>query len=95
MRREISPALKVITPLKFNHDVVVPKGRIPQLFELVAGLRAKHRLRIPCFGHVGDGNIHVNIMVEMALMKGVKQAFDPHGIMNPGKIFPGEGTQEP
>jgi glycolate oxidase len=137
VRREISPSLKVITPLKFNHDVVVPKARIPELFELVDVLRERYRLRIPCFGHVGDGNIHVNIMVtpgdedeirraheaegdlfrgvvalegsisgehgigfakkkymllelsqdEIDLMKRVKAAFDPHGILNPGKMF--------
>jgi glycolate oxidase len=63
VRRELSYALKTITPLKFNHDVVVPKGRIPQLFALVERLRREYRLRIPCFGHAGDGNIHVNIMV--------------------------------
>jgi glycolate oxidase len=63
VRRELSPALKTITPIKFNHDVVVPKGRIPQLFELVERLKQDFRLRIPCFGHAGDGNIHVNIMV--------------------------------
>ena len=56
-------SLRTITPLKVNHDVVVPKGRIPQLFELVDGLKREYRLRIPCFGHAGDGNIHVNIMV--------------------------------
>ena len=63
VRREISPSLKVITPMKVNHDVVVPKARVPQLFDLVARLRKDYGLRIPCFGHVGDGNIHVNIMV--------------------------------
>jgi glycolate oxidase len=63
VRRELSPSLKTITPLKFNHDVVVPKGRIPQLFDLVNRLKRDYRLRIPCFGHAGDGNIHVNIMV--------------------------------
>jgi glycolate oxidase len=63
VRRELSPSLRVITPLKFNHDVVVPKGRIPQLFQLVERLKRDYRLRIPCFGHAGDGNIHVNIMV--------------------------------
>ena len=137
VRRELSPSLKTITPIKFNHDVVVPKGRIPELFELVERIKAEYRLRIPCFGHAGDGNIHVNIMVndveeeirraheaervlfegvvalegsisgehgigfaksqflpielsaeEIALMKRVKQAFDPLGILNPGKIFP-------
>ena len=63
VRRELSPSLKMISPIKFNHDVVVPKGRVPELFELVERLRSQTRLRIPCFGHVGDGNIHVNIMV--------------------------------
>jgi len=63
VRRELSPSLKMISPVKFNHDVVVPKGRVPELFELVDRLRATFSLRIPCFGHVGDGNIHVNIMV--------------------------------
>jgi glycolate oxidase len=63
VRRELSFSLKTITPIKFNHDVVVPKGRIPQLFALVARIKRDYRLRIPCFGHAGDGNIHVNIMV--------------------------------
>ena len=98
----------------------------------------KHDVQIPCYGHAGDGNIHVNIMLdkknkemlnrakaaiedlfrktvalggtisgehgigitkapylamelgseEIALMKKIKIAFDPNGILNPGKIFP-------
>jgi glycolate oxidase len=140
LRRELSPALKQISSVKLNNDVVVPKGRVPQLFELVDRIRRESRLPIACFGHAGDGNIHVNIMVpedlgqaesmarartaerqlfegvvalegsisgehgigftkapylglelsadEIALMKRVKAAFDPHGILNPGKIFP-------
>jgi glycolate oxidase len=64
VRRELSRSLKMIAPLKYNHDVVVPKGRIPSLFALVHRLREEYRLRIPCFGHAGDGNIHVNIMVD-------------------------------
>ena len=138
VRRELSRSLKMISPLKYNHDVVVPKGRIPELLALVRRIGEEFRLRIPCFGHAGDGNIHVNIMVNpddaeeiacahaaervlfegvvalegsisgehgigfakapflgleltpdtIALMKRVKQAFDPQGILNPGKIFP-------
>jgi glycolate oxidase len=138
VRRELSMSLRLIAPLKINHDVVVPKGRIPELFALVAEIRRASGLRIPLFGHAGDGNIHVNIMLdpsdaeavarakaaertlfqgvvalegsisgehgigfakapflpielsaeEIALMKRVKAAFDPNGILNPGKIFP-------
>jgi glycolate oxidase len=64
LRREMSYALRTIASLKFNHDIVVPKGRIPQLFTLIERLRTTHAMRIPCFGHVGDGNIHVNVMVD-------------------------------
>jgi glycolate oxidase len=140
LRRELSPALKRISSEKLNNDVVVPKGRVPELFSLVEELRRTSGLPIASFGHAGDGNIHVNIMIppgegraerlmrartaerrlfegvvalegsisgehgigftkapylglelsndEIALMKRVKAAFDPHGILNPGKIFP-------
>jgi glycolate oxidase len=65
-RRELSLALRALAPRKINHDLVVPRGRVPQLFDLVARVREKHRLLIPCFGHAGDGNIHVNLMVNPA-----------------------------
>jgi glycolate oxidase len=42
---------------------VVPKARIPELFNLIDRLKARFSLRIPAFGHVGDGNIHVNLMI--------------------------------
>jgi glycolate oxidase len=66
VRRELSLSLKTIAPIKHNHDVVVPKGRVPELVAIVKRLQAEHRLPMPCFGHVGDGNIHVNIMVDPA-----------------------------
>ena len=137
-RRMISLALRATGLLKINHDVVVPRGRVPALFDVVEGLRREYRLRIAAFGHAGDGNIHVNLMVDradpeeraratqaervlfervvalegsisgehgigfskapyigielspqaIALMKRLKAAFDPNGILNPGKIFP-------
>jgi glycolate oxidase len=65
-RRELSFALRALAPRKINHDLVVPRGRVPQLFALVRRVREKHQLRIPCFGHAGDGNIHVNLMVDPA-----------------------------
>src|SRR4029450_7445852 len=64
-RRELSYALRTVGAWKYNHDIGVPKGRIPDLFALVERIRAETGLLIPCFGHVGDGNIHVNIMVDV------------------------------
>jgi glycolate oxidase len=49
--------------VKVNNDIVVPRGRIPQLFTFLAELGRRHEVAIPSFGHAGDGNIHVNIMV--------------------------------
>jgi glycolate oxidase len=138
VRRDGSLALRATGLLKINHDVVVPRGRVPELFDVVQSLKRDYRLRVASFGHAGDGNIHVNLMVdpheadeiarakdaervlfervvalegsisgehgigfakqpyiglelsaaEIALMKRVKAAFDPAGILNPGKIFP-------
>jgi glycolate oxidase len=138
-RRQVSLALRATGLHKINHDVVVPRGRVPELFEVIAELKRRYDLRIASFGHAGDGNIHVNLMIdrsnedevrrakeaeralfervvalegsisgehgigfakapylglelsddEIGLMKRVKAAFDPNGILNPGKIFPG------
>ena len=136
-RRELSYALRRVAPRKINHDLVVPRGQVPALFALVDDVRQRHALRIACFGHAGDGNIHVNLLVdpadvgemarageaeralfagavalggsisgehgigfakaaylglqlspvELSLMARIKQAFDPHGILNPGKMW--------
>ncbi|MGE5814934.1 MAG: FAD-binding oxidoreductase [Acidobacteriota bacterium] len=64
VRRELSPMLRQIAPVKVNNDIVVPRGRIPELFDFLCRLAREHDVKIPSFGHAGDGNIHVNIMVE-------------------------------
>jgi len=138
LRRQTSAALKATGLIKINHDVVVPKGRVPELFDVIAEMKQAYKLRVASFGHAGDGNIHVNLLItpgdaneaarakeaerflftrvvalegsisgehgigfakapylpielsadQIALMKRVKAAFDPNGILNPGKIFP-------
>ncbi|RJX36139.1 MAG: FAD-binding protein [Desulfurivibrio sp.] len=137
-RRAVSPAAFSLQPHKISEDVVVPRSRIPELVLFVESLAAEHDLTIFTFGHAGDGNIHVNIMLDksqsrqvshaematrallervirlggtlsgehgigitkaaflpleldaasLAVMRGIKNFFDPNNILNPGKIFP-------
>ena len=137
-RRAISPAAFSLRPHKMGEDVVVPRTKIPELVACAEGLAQDLNLVVFCFGHAGDGNIHVNIMLDRAdpqqvanaeiakqrlftrvielggtlsgehgvgvtksgylameldpatldTMKTIKQALDPAGILNPGKIFP-------
>ena len=137
-RKALSPALRSLAPGKINEDVVVPVSRIPALVAGVQTLAREHALPIVCFGHAGNGNLHVNLMYDpadpaqsarahramagvfaltlslggtlsgehgiglakrdfmpqaidaptLAVMRAVKAAFDPDGILNPGKLLP-------
>lgn len=66
VRRKISPAVGRLRPVKLNQDVVVPRTKIPDLLDFVDEISARDGLLIPCFGHAGDGNIHVNVMLDPA-----------------------------
>lgn len=137
MRRSISPSLALIAPCKLNEDVCVPRSRLPDLVGEVGKLSRKYRLRAPTFGHAGDGNLHVNVMLDrrnrdevrraeafvadlfeitlrldgtisgehgigtakreylpyqlgvagLGLQTRLKRAFDPDGVINPGKVI--------
>ena len=64
LRRQFSYALRDTGLTKLNEDVVVPRGSLAKLFRLAASLQRKHGIQVACFGHAGDGNIHVNLMVD-------------------------------
>jgi glycolate oxidase len=136
-RRNVSPSLHKLRPHKINEDIVVPRSRLADLVSFLEAVSIEYGLPIPAFGHAGDGNIHVNVMLDkedpvqlknghtivealfrkviamggtitgehgigitkapylameipvegISLMKRIKKAFDPEGILNPGKIF--------
>ena len=138
-RRAISPATFTLKPNKISEDVVVPRAKIPELVGFTEELARELALTILTFGHAGDGNIHVNIMLDktnqeearrgeaarerlfafvvdlggtlsgehgigitksrflplelspstLTVMRRLKDLFDPNGILNPGKVFPG------
>ena len=136
-RKALSPALRSIAPKKINEDVVVPVAHIPQLITALDQMATQYGFPIVNFGHAGNGNIHVNLLIDpddsqqvkqahacldqlfdtvlslggtlsgehgiglvkrefvsrelsptiITLMHGIKQQFDPAGILNPGKGF--------
>jgi glycolate oxidase len=64
IRREFSYSLRDTGLTKLNEDIVVPRGKLQDLFRFAARLQKKHGIPIACFGHAGDGNIHTNVMVD-------------------------------
>jgi glycolate oxidase len=62
LRRQFSNSLRATGLTKLNQDVVVPRQYIVDLVEFAEKLQARYGFPIACFGHAGDGNIHVNIM---------------------------------
>lgn len=136
-RRKLSPSLYKLGPHKISEDVVVPRNRMADLMAYLEVLSREYGLHTPAFGHAGDGNIHVNVLLDKSdedqllraqrivqevfrkvialggtitgehgvgitkapylemeipregirLMERIKLAFDPRGILNPGKIF--------
>jgi glycolate oxidase len=64
VRRQFSNSLRATGLTKLNEDVVVPRSHLVDLMEFADKLQAKHGFPIACFGHAGDGNIHINIMAD-------------------------------
>ncbi len=82
VRRQVSPSLRKVNPDKFNEDIVVPRSKVPDMIAVLEGLSKEYGVPIVNFGHAGDGNIHLNVMVDLA-EKGMQKKV--HEVMD--KIF--------
>ena len=142
VRRQVSLRIHDYAALYVSEDVAVPLGRIAPLVEAMPAFEKEYGLEIFCFGHAGDGNIHLNVTARdrnnperveegikailalvldmqgtisgehgiglakkefmpmelspesLALQRGLKKLFDPNLILNPGKIFPQETSDD-
>ncbi|MGW8313365.1 MAG: FAD-binding oxidoreductase [Desulfuromonadales bacterium] len=63
IRRSVSASLRKVNPDKFNEDICVPRSKVPEMIRRVDAIAERYAIPIVNFGHAGDGNIHVNIMV--------------------------------
>lgn len=63
-RRVVSQATYNLNPVKIAEDVVVPRSNIPKLIRFLEDTGRKHDLPILSFGHAGDGNFHVSLMIK-------------------------------
>jgi len=62
-RRNASPSITIFGNKKLNEDISVPRSMLPEALNAIYAIGDKYGFKVPCFGHAGDGNIHVNVMV--------------------------------
>ncbi len=62
-RRNASQSITIYGNKKLNEDITVPRSALPTLLEKIDKISKKYSVKVPCFGHTGDGNVHTNVMV--------------------------------
>jgi D-lactate dehydrogenase len=75
-RKALSPLLKDIAPKKINEDIAVPVSRLPELLTGLEKLAAQYQISNVNFGHAGNGNIHVNLLVNPDNADEMKRAYE-------------------
>jgi glycolate oxidase len=64
-RRAVSPAISRLRPNKLGEDISVPRAQLTEMVRRVGEISRRYRLPIPLFGHIGDGNLHPNILCDL------------------------------
>ena len=95
IRRSVSASLRKVNPDKFNEDICVPRSKVPEMIRKVDAIAEKYDVPIVNFGHAGDGNIHVNVMIDSKIPgeqekadKAIKEVFE--GALELGGTMSGE-----
>ncbi len=65
-RRNASQSITIFGNKKLNEDISVPRSMLPLALKKIYAIGDKYNFKIPCFGHAGDGNIHVNVMIDIS-----------------------------
>jgi glycolate oxidase len=76
LRRLVSPSLSRLADGKMNEDVVVPIGQMGRLLQRTSEICGLYNIRIPVYGHAGDGNLHLNAMFDKTEPKQVRAAHE-------------------
>ncbi|MCX7783796.1 MAG: FAD-binding protein [Meiothermus sp.] len=63
-RRSISPAIGAVKPKRMNEDIAVPRSSLPEVVRAIEALGRQYGLRVVQFGHIGDGNLHPNVLYD-------------------------------
>ena len=63
-RRNASQSITIFGNKKLNEDISVPRSMLPSALNEIYKIGENYGFKVPCFGHAGDGNIHVNVMID-------------------------------
>ena len=75
-RRNASPSITIFGTKKLNEDISVPRSMLPKALKNIYAIGDKYGFKVPGFGHAGDGNIHVNVMVDGSNEEELKKGHD-------------------
>jgi glycolate oxidase len=68
-RKNASQSITIFGNKKLNEDISVPRSMLPVALNKIYEIGKKYNFKIPCFGHAGDGNIHVNVMIDISQLE--------------------------
>ena len=68
-RKNASQSITIFGNKKLNEDISVPRSMLPKALKEIYAIGSKYDFKVPCFGHAGDGNIHVNVMIDISQLE--------------------------